>query len=125
MRTTQLLEGLEFRDSDPYAQPLYVDEHGRVLRFTLKPGQSISDHAAPHSPFYIVVLKGRGAFAGGDGKEQQFERNALLIFEPGEHHTVRALDEELVFVGFLHGVPGTRPGKVGGDLGQAPEKGRK
>ena len=94
MRTTQLLEGLEFRDPDPYAQPLYVDEHGRVLRFTLKPGQSISDHAAPHSPFYIVVLKGRGAFAGGDGKEQQFEPNALLIFEPGEHHTVRALDEE-------------------------------
>ena len=118
MRTTQLLEALEFHEPAPYAQPLYVAEHGRVLRFTLKPGQSISEHDAPHSPFYVVVLKGRGAFAGDDGKEQQFGPNALLIFDPGECHTVRALDEELVFVGFLHGVPGTRPGYVGGELGR-------
>ena len=118
MRTTQLLEALEFHEPAPYAQPLYVDEHGRVLRFTLKPGQSISEHDAPHSPFYVVVLKGRGAFAGDDGKDQQFGPNALLIFDPGECHTVRALDQELVFVGFLHGVPGTRPGYVGGELGR-------
>ena len=119
MRTTQLLEDLEFHERAPYAQPLYVGEHGRVLRFTLKPGQSIREHDAPHSPFYVVVLKGRGVFAGGDGKDQQFGPNALLIFDPGELHTVRALDEELVFVGFLHGAPGTRPGKVSGESGQA------
>jgi len=34
----------------------------------------------------------------------------------GENHVIRALDEELVFVGFLQGVPGTRPGKVGGKM---------
>jgi quercetin dioxygenase-like cupin family protein len=118
MRTTQLLEGLEFHEPAPYAQPLYVDEHGRVLRFTLKPGQSMREHNTPHSPFYVVVLRGRGAFAGGDGKEEQFGPNALLIFDPGELHTVRALDEELVFVGFLHGVPGDRPSKAGGELGR-------
>ncbi len=116
MRTTDLLEGLEFHEPNPYAQPLYVDEHGRVLRFTLKPGQSVKEHNAPHSPFYVVVLKGRGAFAGGDGKEQQFGPNTLLIFEPGEDHTVRALDEELMFVGFLHGAPGSQHGTVGGEL---------
>ncbi len=118
MRTMPLLENLEFHEAAPYAQPLYVDEYGRVLRFTLKPGQSIAEHETPHSPFYVVVLKGHGAFAGGDKEEHQFGPNNLLIFEPGECHTVRALDEELVFIGFLHGVTGARPGKVGGELGR-------
>ena len=117
MRATQLLENLEFDDRSPYAQPLYVDEDGRVIRFMLQPGQSISEHTAPSSPFYVVVLQGRGMFAGADGVEQSFGPNDLLVFDKGEPHAVRALDEPLIFVGFLHGVEGTRPGKVGGLLG--------
>jgi hypothetical protein len=42
-------------------------------------------------------------FAGGDGKGQQCGPNSLLVFDPGENHVIRALAEELVFVGFLHG----------------------
>ncbi len=42
-------------------------------------------------------------FEGSDGNEQQFGPNSLLVFDPGENHLIRALDEELVFVGFLHG----------------------
>jgi quercetin dioxygenase-like cupin family protein len=116
MRTTNLLENLEFHDAHPYAQPLYVDENGRVIRFMLKPGQSITEHDAPSSPFYAVVIKGRGMFAGADGAEREFGPNSILIFDKGETHAVQALDEELVFVGFLHGVEGTRPDKVGGLL---------
>jgi len=41
---------------------------------------------------------------GAEGEEKQFGPNALLIFEPGENHVVRAVDEELVFVAVLHGV---------------------
>ncbi len=114
MRTMNLLEGLEFHDRNPYAQPLFVNEGGRVLRFALRPGQSIQPHEAPDSPFYVVVLQGHGMFAGHDGREQEFGPHSLLIFDTGEKHSVRALDEELVFIGFLHGVPGTRHGKVGG-----------
>ncbi len=29
-------------------------------RFTLKPDQTIREHDAPTSPFFVVVLKGRG-----------------------------------------------------------------
>lgn len=116
MRATNLLENLEFHDASPYAQPLYVAEDGRVLRFMLKPGQSIDIHDVPSSPFYVVVIKGRGMFAGADGNEREFGPNDVLIFDKGEGHSVRALDEEFVFVGFLHGVEGTRPGKVGGLL---------
>lgn len=94
-----------FHDKDPYAEPLFVDESGRILRFTLKPGQSVQEHTAPNSPVYIVVLKGIGLFSGGDNQEQRFGPGALLIFDTGEPHAIRAEDEELVFVAFLHGVP--------------------
>lgn len=104
MKTVQLSEGLEFHDKAPYAQPLHVTKTGRILRFTLKPGQQVVEHSAPDSPVYLVVLQGHGFFAGGEGEEAQFGPNSLLIFEPGEEHSIRAEDEELVFVAFLHSV---------------------
>ena len=118
MKTTNLMEGIQFSDKDVHAEPLYVDKHGRAIRFALKPGQSIKEHNAPNSSFYAVVLKGHGMFAGGDGKEQVLGPNALLIFDPKENHAIRALDEELVFVGFLHGAPSNISEKVGGKLGR-------
>jgi len=105
MKTFQLLENIEFHDKNPYAQPLQVDEDGRVLRFALKPGQVVREHSAPHSPVYLVVLKGNGLFAGADGVELACSPNTLLTFEPGEQHTLRALDEELVFLALLHEAP--------------------
>ena len=108
MKSTQLLEKLEFHDKTPYAEPLYVAADGRILRFTLRPGQSVKEHQAPHSPVYIVVLKGYGMFAGADGKEQRFGPNALLVFDAGEIHSARALDEEFIFVTFLHEAPDAR-----------------
>jgi quercetin dioxygenase-like cupin family protein len=120
MKSIPLLEQFEFHDANPYAEPLYVDQDNRVIRFALQAGQSIVEHNVPHSPFDVVVLKGRGMFAGGDGKEQHFGPNSLLIFEPGENHTIRALDEPLVFVGFLHGAPHAKEGhSAGGKISKA------
>ena len=104
MQRMDLLENLIFGDKNPRADPLRVDRDGRVILFSLKPDQAIREHNAPSSPFYVVVLKGKGIFAGGDGVEQTCGPNSMLVFNPGENHTIRAL-EELVFVGFLHGVP--------------------
>lgn len=118
MRTMNLLDELKFHEHDAYAEPLYVDQAGRILRFTLRPGQSIREHNAPKSPFYVVVLQGHGLFAGEDGQERRFGPHELLVFDPAENHQIRAEDEELVFVGFLHGVEDTRPGRVGGKLAQ-------
>ncbi len=104
MKTSNLLEHLEFKDKDPHAEVLHYDQQGRAIRFMLKPGQSIREHNAPSSPFYVVVLKGKGTFAGGDGIEHVIGPNTLLVFDPGENHAIHAL-EELVFVGVLHGAP--------------------
>lgn len=105
MKATHLLEDQIFNDKHAHAEPLHVDRDGRVILFTLKPGQTIREHNAPSSPFYALILSGQGAFTGEDGIERTFGPNTLLTFDPGENHTIRAL-EELVFVGFLHGAPG-------------------
>jgi quercetin dioxygenase-like cupin family protein len=103
MKTIQLLETLEFHDKNPYAEPLHIAKTGRILRFTLKPGQEVVEHSAPDSPVYLVVLQGHGYFTGGEGEEAQIGPNSLLIFEPGEKHSIRTEVEALVFVAFLHG----------------------
>ncbi|MGB8644802.1 MAG: cupin domain-containing protein [Anaerolineae bacterium] len=118
MKAIQLLQALEFSDRDAHADPLYVDKAGRVLRFTLKPGQSFKEHNTPDSPFYVVVLKGQGIFSGADGKEERFGPNAMLIFDAGENHMIRAVDGELVFIGFLHGAPSNVSDRVGGEIGR-------
>lgn len=117
MRTMQLLQGLEFDTKGGHAQPLFVDKDARVLRFTLHPGQTLKEHNNSDSPFYVVVLKGNGTFAGGDGKEQSLGPNSLLIFNPMENHVIHAQDQELVFLGLLHGATSNETDRVGGLLG--------
>ncbi len=108
MKSINLLENHTFDPKHAHAEPLHVDEHGRAILFTLQPGQSIREHHAPSSPFYVVILSGQGVFSGGSGVEQTFGPDTLLVFEPGEDHAVRALEEDLIFIGFLHGVPITQ-----------------
>ncbi len=104
MKDINLLENWVFNPKGPHAEPLHVDKNGRAILFTLKPNQSIREHNAPSSPFYVVVLSGQGVFSGEDGIEQKLGPNMLLVFDPAEQHVIRAVDD-LVFVGFLHGAP--------------------
>ncbi len=104
MKTESLLDALEFHEDHAFAQPLLVDKNGRILRFMLKPEQSIVEHNAPHSPFYVVILQGKGIFTGADGIEHEYGANTLVTFDVAEAHSVRALDEPLIFLGFLQGV---------------------
>ena len=108
MLSIPLHDNLIFHDRDPYAEPLFVDKDGRILRFALKPGQSVREHMVPHSPVYIVVLKGVGMFSGGDNWEQRSGPGTLLVLSAGEVHSIQAAGDELVFVAFLHGAPGAQ-----------------
>jgi quercetin dioxygenase-like cupin family protein len=105
MITFSLHENFVFHDNNAYAEPLFVDQTDRILRFMLKPGQSVVEHAAPHSPVHIVVLSGTGLFSGGDAQARRCGPGTLLVFEPGESHAVHADEEALIFVAFLHGAP--------------------
>lgn len=118
MRKMNVLDGVQFRERGPLAEPLLVDDHGRILRFALGPGQVIKEHRAPDTPFYVVVLEGNGVFTDGDGTEHEVGPGNLLVFEPGEKHSVWAKDEPFVFLGFLKAVPSVPEGKRGGTLGR-------
>ncbi len=107
MKSVNLFENWKFDDKGPRAEPLHVDRNGRAILFTLQPEQTIRAHNVPSSPFFVIILEGQGIFTGGDGVEQVVGSNTLLVFEPGEQHAIRALDN-LVFVGFLHGAPGAQ-----------------
>lgn len=115
MLSIPLHDNVIFHDKDPYAEPLFVALDGRILRFALQPGQSVREHMAPHSPVYIVVLKGTGVFSGDDGQEERFGPGTLLVYNSGEEHAIRAEGEELVFVAFLHGAPGVQKSSPAGD----------
>ncbi len=104
MKAIDLLENVKFGEKDPHGEPLHADRQGRAILFSLHPGQSIREHNAPHSPLFVVVVKGRGVFAGEDGVEQTCGPNTLLVFDAGENHAIHAV-EELVFIAILHGSP--------------------
>ncbi|MCW5875336.1 MAG: cupin domain-containing protein [Anaerolineales bacterium] len=116
MKSLALLDNLVFKDENPNAEPILVDSSGRIIRFTLKPGQSIREHKAPSSPLFIVVLQGRGRFTGGDGQPAEFGPHSLLVFDVGETHAVEALDEELVFLAILRQTSDTLPPESAGGL---------
>ena len=106
MKLIQLYENWVFHDENPYAEPLHVDHEKRVLRFALHPGQSVKEHIAPNSPVHLVILRGQGIFTDGDGTDHQCAEGALLVFDSAEKHSIRALEEDLVFMAILHGAPG-------------------
>lgn len=105
MEYVNLMEGVEFNDAHGIARPIHADENGRLLQFALLPGQAIKEHSSPSSPVYLVVLKGKGVFTGGDNARAEAEAGSIVMLEPGEKHSIQALDEELVFVAVLHGSP--------------------
>ncbi len=106
MKTAQLMEGWQFHEDNPFAQPLHVAADGRIPRFALHKGQTVREHMAPNSPVYIVILSGQGMFTGAKGKEELYGPHTLVMFDAGEEHSIRALDDDLVFVAFLNGAPG-------------------
>lgn len=109
MKSLSLLENGEFHPNSPYAEPLFISDEARILRFTLRPGQIVQEHNAPHSPVFVTVLQGRGLFAGADGVERPFGPNSLVIFDAGESHSIQALNEPLVVLVFLCETPDGGP----------------
>jgi quercetin dioxygenase-like cupin family protein len=94
-----------FNKDHAIAEPLFVNENNRLLRFALLPGQEIKEHNSPSSPVFIKIIRGRGVFWGEDKKEQELDKDSVIVFKKGEMHGIKALDEELVFIAVLHGAP--------------------
>lgn len=105
MKTFDLFENLEFTERNAHAESLHSNEEGRALRYAFLPEQRIEPHEAPHSPVHIIILQGRGMFAGAGGIERECSQGMMVAFDAGETHTVRALDEKLVYVAIYNENP--------------------
>lgn len=102
MKVFNLFEKLEFsHDENAHAEPLVVSDSGRVLRFTIRPGQTIPKADAPSSPMFFIVLRGQVVFADGSRREQSYGPNTLVAYEPGETFQLRAGGEETVLVAVM------------------------
>jgi quercetin dioxygenase-like cupin family protein len=121
MQIFEAVEDLRLGDAAGLAQPLWADEHSRILRFVLQPGDSIKEHHSRNSPFYALVLKGRGVFTENNGTDHEVGPHDFVQFDVGEDHAIRALGEELVFVGFQVGVGEASPMGKGGILGRGED----
>lgn len=102
MELFRLNKNIEFNDGDHgHAQVLYADATHRALRFSLRKGQKI-ENFHPHSPVQVFILQGTGVFEGKNGY-QTATSNTLILFEQDEKFSVRAENEDLVFVAVMHG----------------------
>lgn len=116
MKTSHLLEQLQFDDHRAHAEPLLADHNNRIIRFMLKPKQKVKEHQVSSSTVILVVQKGRGLFYGKNGDVQELGPHGLVIYEPGEAHTIEALDQELVFIAILKQAPASPTEKAVGAL---------
>ena len=105
MKTIELLTGVTFNEKRPHTQSLHSNKEARALRFAFLPGQSIKAHDAPSSPIHLIVLQGKGVFIAENGVERECGPGMMVVFDAGETHSVRALDEDLVYVSIYNGVP--------------------
>jgi quercetin dioxygenase-like cupin family protein len=102
MKTMQALENLAFSDQGPFAQQIHMDEIGKIVRYTLKPGQELEETHAPFIPRNFIVLKGTGSFKSAAGEVQHCGPGTVIVFERKEENIIQALEEELVVIGFLY-----------------------
>lgn len=105
MEHVNLMEGIKFNDSHPIAQSIHADKNGRLLQFALEPGQELKEHSNSSSPVYLLILKGEGVFRGKDDSRTVAGPGSIIIYDVDEKHSVKAGDQELVFVAILHGSP--------------------
>ena len=73
MQSLSIHENPVFHDSNPYAEPLFVAPTGRVLRFALRPGQTVREHTAPSSPVYLVSSRAPGSSPARMGRNSDLD----------------------------------------------------
>ena len=83
MRAINLLDQLEFREDGANTEALFFDADGRIIRFSLKPGQVIPAHRAANSPLYIIVIRGKRNVCGRGRRHAGVWTELAPRFRPG------------------------------------------
>lgn len=67
-------------------------EEGRAVLVNLPAGHEMGDHQVRERAT-VVVITGRVEIAVPDGKSVSGEPGAMVVFEPSERHSVKALED--------------------------------
>ena len=88
-----------FREERFASRIVHTEEGLRLVVFDLLPGQCVPPHRNP-ATVTLHVLEGCGRFGGADG-EIRASAGSLLVYAPGEVHSIKADDEPLRFLAIL------------------------
>jgi redox-sensitive bicupin YhaK (pirin superfamily) len=100
-QTIDLTEGLQFDDRGPTMQNLVSDQVGKIVRFSLKAGQTLEERRAPYVPVYLVVVQGKVSVKAKAIDGQSCGVGCLIVFGEHEGYTIQA-ESDAVLAGFLH-----------------------
>lgn len=85
---------------DRPATAMVHDSHdARLVVFRIEPGQQVVPHTS-HSTVFLSVVEGTGVLSGADA-EREVRAGDLVAYEPGEVHSMRAADEQLVLLAII------------------------
>ncbi|MCC6316625.1 MAG: cupin domain-containing protein [Gemmatimonadaceae bacterium] len=79
----------------------------RVALFRIEPGQQVAVHTSPSSVL-LHVVSGSGIVSGADGVEQRVSAGAIVTYEPGEPHGMRADSETFTLAATIAPRPAAR-----------------
>jgi quercetin dioxygenase-like cupin family protein len=80
----------------------------RLLVFRIEPGQSVAPHHSA-STVTLTVLEGEGIVLGNEG-ERVCRPGEIVVYEPGETHGMRAVDQTFKLLATIAPRPGERRG---------------
>ena len=104
MKSLSLLENVEFHAQSPYAEPLFVSDE--PVSYASRCGQARSCRSTMRRihPCLLRCCKA-GDCSRAPMVSAAFGPNSLVIFDAGENHSIRALNEDLVVLVFLREAP--------------------
>ena len=78
----------------------------RLVVFRIEPGQAVAPHHNP-STVLLTVLEGEGIVAGREG-DRECRVGDVVAYEPGETHSMRAVDQTFKLLATIAPRPGER-----------------
>jgi quercetin dioxygenase-like cupin family protein len=80
----------------------------RLLVFRIEPGQAVAPHHSV-STVILTILEGEGLVLGKEG-ERACRPGDIIVYEPGETHGMRAVDQTFKLLATIAPRPGERRG---------------
>lgn len=94
MKTSSLLQGLEYNENKPAITVLMETETSKEIRIAMKNGQLMKEHQTPF-PITVELFEGSLEF-GVEGKVLSLKKGDLISLDGGVPHDLKATSDSVV-----------------------------